>query len=249
MKGVSKDMIASAIDKILSIAQPVIARSTTSNRAYSTQKLYPIDEELRAEPLQVRNLSSIVKYAKDFKESWKEIPLLVHVVSPLQVVLTTALDSDRMREDLMVANADIPSIPFGSFMENDRMLIIVQSMFVDDKDTDKAIVLKFAGTVTSGSVKAYDDDGVTQKATIKQGVASKAEAIVPSPCSLRPYRTFTEVEQPKSMFIFRMREGRGDGVESALYEADGGAWKNEAMNNIRKYLEKELEGTDITVIS
>ena len=57
---------------------------------------------------------------------------------------------------------------------------------------------------------------------------------------LRPYRTFTEVVQPASDFIFRMKEDRG--ITCALFEADGGAWKNAAMKNIKEYLEFELEG-------
>ena len=63
-------------------------------------------------------------------------------------------------------------------------------------------------------------------------------AIVPNPVILRPYRTFPEVEQPASSFIFRMKEN--DGVCCALFEADGGAWKNEAMRNIKEYLKENL---------
>ena len=174
---------------------------------------------------------------------------MVHVVSPTRVEMISALDSDRMRETLVVVNAETPKIPFGTYIDNEQMLIAVQSMFVDDDDTDKALLLKFAGTTTTGSVKEYGDDGVTQKATIKVGVASKTEAIVPSPCALRPYRTFIEIEQPLSEFIFRMRQGRGDDIESALFEADGGAWKNEARKRIKDYLTEQLEGTGVTVIA
>lgn len=240
-------MIASAIDKILSIAQPVVVE--VDGEHFSTERLNRIPAEKNAEPVEVKTLSSLVKYVKDFRENFKDVPLLVHVVSPTTVRLMTALNDDREREYLMTAEAELPHIPFGVYIGNEDMLIKVQSMFVDDDETDKDLVLKFAGTVTSGSVKEYGDDGVTQKATIKNGVASKAEAIVPSPCTLRPYRTFLEVEQPTSKFIFRMKEGLGNSVESAFFEADGGAWKNEARANIRDYLEEEFEGTDIVVIA
>ena len=40
------------------------------------------------------------------------------------------------------------------------------------------------------------------------------------------------------------------GVTCALFEADGGAWKNEAKANIKAYLEKELaDVSNIFVIS
>ena len=171
------------------------------------------------------------------------------MVSPTRVDLISTLNSDRERETLVIVKAEVPRINYDTWMENEKMLIAVQSQFVDDPDPVRAAVLKFAGTVTSGSIKEYGDDGVTQKATIKHGVTTKAEGIVPSPCRLRPYRTFIEVEQPASEFIFRMREGSSNTVLCALFEADGGMWKNEARRNIREYLEKELEDTAIPVIS
>lgn len=83
---------------------------------------------------------------------------------------------------------------------------------------------------------------------LKTGIASKAYAVVPSPCSLQPFRTFLEVEQPASQFIFRMRGDRS--IECALFEADGGAWKREAMRNVKEYLTDKLAGVpDIIIIS
>lgn len=241
-------MKAETIDKILSLGRPETLE--LDGEWYSTIRLERISKELRAQNIEVATLSSLVQYIMNFGENFKEMPMLVHVVSPTEVELMSALDGDRKRETLMVVKAETPRIPFGQYIDNEHMLITVQSMFQDDPETDKAAVLRFAGTVTNGSIKDYSDDGVTQKATIRQGVASKAEAIIPSPCVLRPFRTFPEVEQPASTFIFRMRENKNDTVESALFEADGGAWRNEARRNIHTYLEEKLEEADtVTVIS
>ena len=101
----------------------------------------------------------------------------------------------------------------------------MQSKFLneDAEANDKPIILQFAGNVKAGTVAEYGDTGVGQKAAIKKGVASLQEVEVPSPCRLMPYRTF---------------------------EADGGAWKNEAKANIKAYLEKELaDVSNIFVIS
>jgi hypothetical protein len=59
-----------------------------------------------------------------------------------------------------------------------------------------------------------------------------------------------EVEQPVSSFIFRMKEDKySKGIQCALFEADGGAWKLEAMQAIKAYLDSELEAVDgFTVI-
>ena len=61
---------------------------------------------------------------------------------------------------------------------------------------------------------------------------------MPNPVRLKPFRTFLEINQPESDFIFRMREGRG--VECAIYEADGGAWQIEAMQRIKVYIQNAL---------
>ena len=99
----------------------------------------------------------------------------------------------------------------------------------------------------------YGDDGVTQKTTIKQGIASKADVLVPNPVTLTPYRTFLEVEQPSSEFVFRIKDNGGAPV-FMLVEAEGGLWRAEAMQNIKEYLTMELkdisnEKTKITIIA
>ena len=120
-----------------------------------------------------------------------------------------------------------------------------QSKFEDTEN--RALLLKFAGTVEAGTVAEYGDDGVSQKAAIKTGIASKGEAIIPSPIKLKPYRTFLEVSQPESDFVFRMKESMG--VFCALFEADGGAWKMDAMEYIKWYLEDRLPEEQLTVIA
>lgn len=240
-------MLEKAINRIVELAKPNIVKH--GNDEYSDKKLYRIHNDLLADPLELSTLSSLIEYIKRSNENQNGNEYIVHVVSPTMVDLISTLNMDRERETLVTVRAEVPRINFDNWMENEKMLIAVQSQFVDDPETDRAAVLKFAGTVTSGSIKEYGDDGVTQKAIVKYGVTSKVEGIVPSPCRLRPYRTFIEVEQPASEFIFRMREGSSDTVLCALFEADGGMWKNEARRNIREYLEKELEDTAIPVIS
>lgn len=232
-------MIAKAIDKILGLADPHLVH--VNGEEYTDKPLTRIPLELRAEPITVHTLTGFVDYIQGMKED-KDVMYLIHVVSPTEVQMISALDGDRKRETLIRAVAHVPDIPFERFMESEKMVIAIQSMFVDDPKSDRAAVLQFAGTVKNESVTEYGDDGVSQKATIKYGVASVKEALVPSPCRLRPFRTFHEVEQPVSEFIFRMRNDGSNGVSAALFQADGGAWMNEAMQNIAVYLDEQLAG-------
>lgn len=106
--------------------------------------------------------------------------------------------------------------------------------------------------ISRGTTANYDDDGVSQKTTIKSGIANKTDVIVPNPVKLRPYRTFAEIEQPQSSYVFRIQDG-DHGPSFKLVEADGGLWKNATMKKIKDYLAyelaEELEKYHITIIA
>lgn len=204
---------------------------------YSDKPLHRIDLYIpKARTVTVRTLTSLLDYIKGNIDCMAE-RMIVAVESPTTVRLYSMLDDNRDREYMMVAEAFLPEFGFNRFIDQESFCISLQSKFIPTNDRE--LLLKFAGTVEAGTVAQYGDDGVTQKATIKTGLASKGEAIIPNPVRLKPYRTFLEVEQPESDFIFRMREGRG--VECAIYEADGGACEIEAMQNIKAYLQEALK--------
>lgn len=236
-------MIKEALEYIVGLKTPVITE--IDGNTYSDKPLNRISYVPYAKTIGMKTLTSLVEYIKANIDSMSE-KMTVHVISPTEVHLYSSLDADRKREYLVEVNAELPDFRFGSFIDHENFVIALQSKFVPNEDRD--LVLKFAGTVEDGTVAEYGDDGVTQKATIKTGVASKADAVVPNPVNLIPYRTFLEVQQPASDFIFRMKSSCG--VQCAIFEADGGAWKNEAMSRIKNYLALELsEYPQFTVIS
>ena len=214
---------------------------------YVDKDVHRVDKELRASAIQMNTLTSLVDYLKAGVDSMAD-KMLVQVVSPMKVRVLSMLDADRKREELVDVEAMIPDFEYGRYMGNERFIIALQSKFI--ANDDRALLLQFAGTVKDESIAQYGDDGVTQKATIKTGITSVGDAVVPNPVKLRPFRTFIEVEQPESAFVFRMRQAEGHGVECAIFEAEGGAWKNAAMKSIKEYLQYELaELPQFTVIS
>lgn len=239
------DLTRNAMEYIAELTVPNLVQH--EGEVFADKKLYRIDKELRAAPITVHTLTSFLDYILSGVDPVKG-RMIVHVVSPERVELISALDSDRKRETLMIAEALIPEFNYGRFISHENFLIALQSNFLPTEDRD--ILFRFAGTVESGSVAQYGDDGVTQKATVKTGVASKGDAIVPNPVVLRPFRTFTELDQPESSFVFRMRDDRGE-VSCALFEADGGAWRNAAIHNIAEFILDALDGMSeqVTVIN
>jgi hypothetical protein len=76
-------------------------------------------------------------------------------------------------------------------------------------------------------------------------VALKSQEIVKPRIKLAPYRTFREVDQPVSDFVFRLR-GRHEGTPMcALFEADSGRWKLDAVSAVATWLSKNIEGIPV----
>lgn len=237
-------MFKEALEYIVKSQQEKVI--TSGKHRYTDVSLRRLDEEVRAEHIEMSTLSSLVDYIKSNTDKMSD-KMLIHVVSPTQVNLISMLDSDRKRECLVVVNADIPRFSFGKFTDSEDFLIGLRSKFIQNEGAEA--LLQFAGTVESGTVSTYGDDGISQSATVKVGIAGKDTKLVPNPVKLRPYRTFTEVEQPESEFVFRMRD-YDHKVTCAIFEADGGVWKREAMKKIKEHLQFELaELSQFTVIS
>lgn len=236
-------MIKKALEYIVSMNAP--SYKEIGGQIYSDKELSRISYNPKANEIEMHTLSSLVEYIKKNVDPMSD-KMVVHVKSPTNVALYSMLDHERKREYMVNVKANIPEFNFGQFIEHESFCINLQSKFLDTKD--RALILRFAGTVEAGSVAEYGDDGITQKATIKTGIASKGDAIVPSPAALIPYRTFIEIEQPESNFIFRMKQQRDGEVVCALFEADGGAWRIKAMQNITAYLKEALKEFDNFIV-
>jgi hypothetical protein len=217
-------------------------------QTYSDKDLLLLEKHIpKAEAITMHTLTSLLDYIKGNIDTMSE-KMIVEVTSPDEVKLYSQLDDNRKREYLVDVLLQTPVFNYDHYISQENFCIGLQSKFLNEGD--RALVLQFAGTVEDGTVTEYGDDGVTQKATVKTGIASKSDAIVPNPVKLTPYRTFLEVEQPASDFVFRMKADKYDGILCAIFEADGGAWKVEATQRIKDYLMRELEEyPQFTVIS
>lgn len=198
------------------------------------------------EPLLVNTLTGLVEYVRANLER-QESQFFLQVLNEKTVELKGLLDSVGGRETLVVAEAITPKFNYGYFHNAEELIIAFQSKFT--KTTDRDLLLKVVGNVKEENIRETGDNGVSQAVTIKTGIATATDVLVPNPVTLAPYRTFLEVEQPTSPFVFRMK----DGPVGAVFEADGGAWRNQAIKNVREYLKVELateiESGRITIIA
>lgn len=239
------DMTRDALQYIAGLKKAEVIEINGEN--YTDKEVHRVDRVLRAASIKMGTLTGLLDYLKADIDPMPD-KMIVQVVSPTTVSVFSQLDMDRKREELVRVEADVPDFNYGQYIGQENFIIALQAKFL--AGDDRCLLLKFAGTVKDESIAEYGDNGVTQKATIKTGISTVSDAIVPNPVTLRPFRTFVEVEQPESRFVFRMRQNEGRGVECAVFEADGGAWRNTAMENVKRYLQTELKDfPQYTVIS
>lgn len=189
------------------------------------------------DPLHASTLTSLVDYIINLSNEISAGRLVVQITSENNVELKTELDSEGKRCCLMKVQPKLPRLCIDQWLDQESFMIMLQSCFMENENRKN--LLKVAGNVESQTVQSYGDDGVTQKATIRSGIASKADVIVPGRVELVPYRTFMEVEQPASEFVFRIKDDKEPLFK--LVEADGGAWKMAAMSHISCYIIEQLE--------
>lgn len=223
-------MIKEAIDKILGLAG--IHTEQIGEQVYTNSDLRRV-YEATAETLKVRNLGGIVDYITSNFDG--KFPFIVHIQSPTHVSVVTGYNRDLQRNLIIEANALLPDINFGSYYNIESFNILLQSCFVQTNTRDA--LLSIVGNVRDEQVTSFGDDGISQQITAKTGVATVENVKLPNPVLLKPYRTFVEIEQPESAFVFRMK----DGPSASLFEADGGEWKLRAIAEIKVYLDERLE--------
>lgn len=161
---------------------------------------------------------------------------IVHIASGTQVSIIGAIDRTR-RQVYASATFEAPTIPdwrIGQFHSIETAIIALQALYLPSPDREA--VLRVLGNVQDGAVKTSTDDGVSQTVTARVGIVKVGDVDVPNPVTLRPMRTFPEIEQPESRYLFRMRSAKADGGPTvALFQADGGAWELEAINRIAEW--------------
>lgn len=240
-----KDALSYAVE--LAEKESKIIESRTGREYYDSNRhsLRELQPRQYAPALNLQTLHSMVDYLKSNNDAINSKQVLVVVESPQKVSVYEQVDFENgRRNQLVCVQASVPRIPFDNWHDQEEFNIMLQSMFIDD--ADRSIVLDFASHLKIEKGAEVQDNGVSQVATVRDGVASLAQAKTPNPVTLRPYRTFNEVEQPASQFIFRINKM----ANLALFEADGGKWRLEAIDNIARYLAKELvDNNKITILA
>lgn len=227
-------------------------------RRYTRRDLKPVEEPLTT-AIRISTLSSLadlctskfkLQHSGEVKtpaelgfEAFDPDAHVVHVVSPTQVQVVTARSNVWKRREILIDCNLTETTPFklGTFLNQDEFIIAVLSCFVQGEDRD--YVAKLAGNAMAERVTTAQDDGVSQSMGTRAGATLAEKTTVKNIVNLQLYRTFREVEQPTSQFLFRLKQAEQNIPQFAFFEADGGAWKLSATENIARYLRTKLPDT------
>jgi len=152
-------------------------------------------------------------------------------------------DFEEGRVILYVSEVDerVKPFRFGEYMKIEDLMIQLHTRFAKTKDVEE--LTKFLADIKTTAEVVESDDGISQKVTTVVGAVSKREINAPLIVSLKPHRSFPEVNHVESKFMFRVKK-EGSIAMACLFETDGGQWVNDTRDVIRAYLESEKPKTE-----
>jgi hypothetical protein len=214
-------------------------------RDYTDKEVYPIDDPTPL-ALKLNSLTGLVDYLKTNVDAFDMKELIIQVESYDRVDLYSKISTKwQQRKHLLCITREKhgEGFPFERELDGEKFVIALQANFV--KTDNLAKVLKVAGNMRAEQSIGSKDDGVSQNVELKTGVVLASRADVPNPVTLQPFRTFPEVTQPESEFVFRVHQRGNEAPKCSLTAADGGRWKIQAIHNIRDFLKTHIESVAI----
>lgn len=242
-------MLKEAIEKIQEMCKPLLVVRDGADFVIGIDGVATeIHKETYAPvEIELNSLDALVKLVKTeaIKAGYPK-PLYITIPRHDKLLCFTQPIGDqyfRRVQHYVICATDIPGWNTKVQLSFEEAMIALRTRFQATPDTDYA--LKLLSDITTGSKITYNDNGVATSVVTKRGIDLQANAPIRPIVTLRPYRTFQEVQQPESTFLIRINE---HGI--SFVEADGGMWKLAARNTIKSYLETALtnEITDGAVV-
>lgn len=191
----------------------------------ATERCYLTEDEIEAAE------NEMIEATED------DAPIYITIPTHLQVKCFGQPDPELRNQRKLYYYAvatDVPGWESGQMLGFEEMQIALRTRFQETDDTVYA--LKLLSDITTGGKITYNDNGVATSVVTQKGIALHQNESIRPVVTLKPYRTFQEVDQPASPFLIRVSE-RG----ISFVEADGSMWKLAARKTIKAFLEEQLQ--------
>lgn len=201
-----------------------------------TAKGYEKLRKPKADSINVNSLSGLSEMVKVVIENEVlGIPTLVVNVDVNDIIVSTSHNIAGEIDQIIRAYPLIPDLGFGHRQSVEELIIKLSTAFVETENTTK-----FINSISSLRIVEdveFNDDGIGQTITAKKGAQLNQKYTIQPIVKLKPIRSYAEIEQVESKFLFRV-DRRGEVI---LYEADGGQWRYDVQKRIVKYLNGSLK--------
>jgi len=216
-------------------------------RSFSPVVLHEVKPtEYRFPTINLFSLDSLIDYVTDNVDEQKLESCQV-VVSHAEALLVSQPSGAQRQRDVLVKVVANQHFRCGEYMGLEEFRVHLLTSYEQSEGRD--LILKFISNISDENIRQSQDDGVSQNVNVRVGIASVGDAKVPSPVELRPFRTWAEITQPESDFIFRLRKAPGakaSGIEAALFEIASN-WQRVAALGAQEYIGGKLQ--DVTVLA
>jgi hypothetical protein len=207
---------------------------------YTTKQVFEVQPKPPSQPetVKVLTLAGFAQLVEEKIDGLDTKDFFIHVVDHETVELV-ASTTDKYGRRLTLITAEpveFEGFRFGQWTEQENFIIGVASKFADTDD--KQYVLATASSLTTAATSLSEDNGFSQTATVKAGMKTAETVKLKGVVELAPFRTFPEVGQPISNFVFRAKTSPNGPPLLMLVEADGGKWKIDAINEVKSALQK-----------
>lgn len=195
--------------------------------------------------LEVESLTSVVEALTLPFDGVKSDKSFIHIAG-FDCVEVISKDSDVYGKCRVFVRAKLPAypvFPFGTYMDPEQFVIAAQALLATHPEDDRDYVVRLASNITSANSAQSSDDGISQSVAVKRNLTLSGVEVLKARVKLHPFRTFRDCRaQPGQEFVFRAKAAKEGALpQLALHEADGGAWKLEAVELVREQLTQLLK--------
>jgi len=241
---------------VLEIAKLEDAQKTivVGEQTFSREEFKPVIFDPRPSAVEGNTLTGLIDYMRANVEGVKLEDCLLLVKDFAHVELVEKFSgAKKIRTVFFSASLDknLPVFPFDNFIAVEDFIIKARSLFQNTADLDAVVSL--VSRVTEQNQITAKDDGISQEVQVKKGLSGAVSEGVTTKgvYALRPYRTFRELQQPECSFILRLRAKTDELPGAALFDAEGGTWRNLSTEAIKAYLVEQtgVYGLSVPVIA
>jgi len=234
-------MLKELMEYLLGLQRPTT--TTVDGLTYTHMDLNLIEPPRRA-PLDLSSLSSFLAFIEESRDVFDRTELFIHVQTSRFVSLLTTLNENYGYRDTLARALYAPPMEFptGRWLPQDEFTLRAMQAFRPTEDREA--LLKVVGNLRFDQTVKLEDDGVTQTATARNGVARVAEVKLPNPVWLKRYETWPEVSvEARTPYILRIKQDGG----IALFDIGDAAPAKEASCAVAERISEYLQDHDIDI--